>query len=166
MGHVGRPHGIKGELSLVWHGEFSPEKGMPLYLKGENANVLKYVIASSRAHKGVPLVFLEGINDRNAAEMLRGRKIMVSPEDLPPLEGDESWLADLIGMQVELENGRQLGRLDHIEFPAGQPVWSIRGQKGGEILFPAQPQFLTHVDMDKGIITIQPPDGLLDIYNA
>ncbi|MCI7568134.1 MAG: ribosome maturation factor RimM, partial [Desulfovibrio sp.] len=68
------------------------------------------------------------------------------------------------GCAILLEDGRRLGTLDHVEFPAGQPLWSIHTDDDREILFPAQPRFIAAFDTDAPSITIAPPEGLLDIY--
>lgn len=166
MGQAGKAHGIKGELALVWHGDVLPEKGQELIFEDSAGARKKYILSSLRKHKGFPLVFLEGVADRDSAEALRGSRILMSSGDIPPLDDDESWLADLLGLDVSLENGEVLGRLDHVEFPAGQEIWSIVNREGREILFPAKPCFLVNVDESRGIITIRPPEGLLEIYNA
>lgn len=165
MGIIGRAHGIKGELALVWHGEQRPSNGLELLLELPDGVRKKFRINSVRMHKGAPLVMLVGISDRNAAEALKGAKIFVDSTSLNAPEDDEAWLADLIGMEVCLENGESLGRLDHVEFPAGQEIWSISDKKGREILFPAQPCFLSSLNEEEGKIFIRPPEGLLEIYN-
>ena len=166
MGQVGRAHGIKGELSLIWHGEAWPGTSQTLVLEDSAGKRSDFLVRSVRSHKGGPLVFLKDIPDRNAAEALLGQKIFMRANELEPPKDDESWLADLVGMDVELENGEKLGRLDHVEFPANQEIWAIVNDDGREILFPAQPHFLVGLDTEKGLVTIRPPEGLLDIYNA
>lgn len=166
MGVVGKAHGIKGELSCVWNGEFAPKPGMDIFI-GPNAEAAKpYKLISSRWHKNRLLAVLDGMPDRNAAEKLGGEKIFLRKRDLPPLEEGEAWLADLPGSRILLDDGREIGVLDHFEFPAGQQLWVIKTGDGKEILFPARAEFIDSIDPANKIITILPPPGLLDIYLA
>lgn len=165
MGTVGRAHGIRGELALVWQGEQNPFPGLELLLELPGGGRKKFRVLSSRMHKGMPLATLEGLSDRSMAETLKGAKIYVEADQLNAPADDETWLAELIGMEVCLEDGALLGRLDHVEFPAGREIWAIIDEKGREILFPAQPCFLAGVDQEQGRVFIRPPEGLLEIYN-
>ena len=85
----------------------------------------------------------------------------------PEAEEDEPYLRDLIGLSVRLEDGTLVGRLEDVDFPAGQEMWSIRApedQGGYEILFPAVPEFVLDIDLSAETVTIAPPEGLLDLY--
>ena len=85
-------------------------------------------------------------------------------ESLPEPEEDEAYVEDLLGCDVLLPDGRRLGRLDHVEYPADQEIWVIAAQDEREILFPAQPCFIVGFDLDAPSVTIDPPEGLLEIY--
>lgn len=166
MGAVGKAHGIKGEISCVWNGEFLPKPGMEVFIGATAAAARPYRLVSRRLHKNRLLAVLDGVTDRNAAESLAGSEIFVRKRDLPPLEDGEAWLADLQGSRILLVDGGEIGLLDHFEFPAGQPLWVIKSGDGREILFPAREEFIDSIDAPNKIIKIQPPPGLLDIYLA
>lgn len=166
MGVFGRAHGIRGEISLVWHGESQPARGQTIYALDAAGLVKPYRIESLRLHKGRPVVALQGINSRTDAEALNGLKIYLDRGDLTPLESGEAYLADLEECEIFLPDGKLAGTLDHVEFPAGQQIWVINGPDGNEILFPAQSCFIDWLDVDNKKIGINPPPGLLDIYNA
>lgn len=164
-GTLTRPHGIKGEICVDWYAD-SPEllQG-PVFLQAGKETPRPVKIVSVRLHKGQPLVRMEGIEDRTAAEGLRGVRLLVRREDLPEPDEDEAYLHDLLGLDVlEDATGRRLGVLEHVEFPNGQEVWSIRADDGKEILFPAVEEFITAFDLEAGHIRITPPPGLLEIY--
>lgn len=165
--HVGtltRPHGLKGEVCVDWFGE-SPEilKG-PFYLQAGEAPPKAAKAKNSRQHKGQPLLLLENIADRTAAESLRGLKVLVHTDDLPDLDDDEVYLHTIIGLEVVLEDGQPVGILDHVEFPADQELWSITHPSGKEVLFPAAEEFIIAFEVEQGRIVIAPPEGLLDLY--
>lgn len=166
MGAVGKAHGIKGELSLIWHGDFAPTAGTEIYLSGKDEELLPRKLVSARWHKDRLLAVIEGVPDRTAAEALSGSRVFMAKRDLPPLEEDEFYIDELLGSEVALEDGSVVGLLDHLEFPADQEIWVIKGVDGREVLFPAREEFISTIDPEKRRITILPPPGLLDIYLA
>lgn len=164
MGAVGRPHGVKGGITLAWHGDYIPAAGDVILLK--QGSVLRpYGVLACRLQKKLVLS-LEGINDRSTAEALNGAEVFMDRDALPKLDEDACYLADLIGSRVHLPDGTVIGRLDHYEFPAGQPVWSIKDAQGREILFPAMPCFIKSLNPRSKEAVIDPPPGLLDIYQS
>lgn len=166
MGNISKAHGIKGEISCIWNGEFLPSPGMELFLGDRLEASRPYKLISARFHKNRLLAVLENITDRNLAEKLTGAKIFLRKRDLPPLEEGEAWLADLAGSRIILKDGREVGVLDHFEFPAGQQLWVIKADNGKEILFPAREEFIGSIDSENKRVIIAPPPGLLDIYLA
>lgn len=171
MGRLGKAIGLKGELYLIWHGEKLPEAGQELYLlepfhKDEAEKLKPRRLLVLRFQKDRPVIRLEGVEDRSAAEKLTGSAVFQPRADLEQPEEDEAFLTDLIGSQIYLGDGSLVGNLDHVEFPANQQLWIIAGADGKEILFPAQPCFIEAFYPEQNKIVISPPPGLLEIYNA
>lgn len=165
MGSVGRAHGIRGEMGVNWDGEHMPRPGDQIYLQAAGQAPRPMQVAASRLHNGRLLLALQGVPDRTAAEKLTGQTILVPRAVLPqPAEG-EAFIADLPGCEVFLPDGSPVGRLAHIEMPAGKLIWVIQPSEGNEILFPAEPEFIISLDTGARKIVIDPPPGLLDIYN-
>lgn len=165
LGRIKRAHGIKGELELDWAGEYVPKAGDPIFI-GDLDNPKELQVVKVRRHNGRLLLLLKQVDNRNDAENLIGKYVFLPRCELPPLEEDETFLADLPGCRVLLPGGEEIGILDHLEFPAGKTVWAINSAKGHEILFPAVDDFIKAIDLKKNEIVIDPPAGLLDIYNA
>ena len=166
LGVVARPHGIRGELAVDWYAEANPGDFPRLWLCRRGEEPRAVALAASRQHKGRPLVTLEGVTSRDEAEALRGAALCVPRADLPAPPEGEVYLADLMGADVVLPDGSRLGRLDHVELPAGREVWAIRTDDGREILFPAQADFIRSFDLAGRKVCIDPPPGLLDVYLA
>ena len=132
MGTLARPHGIKGEICIDWHADSPLLLDTPLWLqKGKDAP-RRVKIAAVRSHKERPLLLLEGVADRTAAEALRGCKLFVRREDLPEPDDDEVYLEDLLDCDVVLPDGARIGRLDHFEYPAGLEMWVIMPDPAGQ----------------------------------
>ena len=98
------------------------------------------------------------VEDRNAAELLRGRDIEVARAALPPTAEREYYRDDLVGMRVRTRTGAELGRVSHfIEAPA-EPVMVIKGVR--EHWVPAVPRYLRRVDLEQGEIEVDWPDQM------
>lgn len=166
MGALGRPHGIKGEISANWRGAAIPKPGDNILLRAGDNPPESWKIAASRVHNGRLLLSLEGVKDRTEAEKLKGRALLMPRDLLPQPEEDEAFVADLPGCKVLLADGAFLGDLERVEFPAGQMIWSIRDAEGREILFPANPAFIKGINAAKREAIIDPPPGLLEIYQG
>lgn len=166
MGGVVKPHGIRGELCIKSHAD-SPllfGRVAALHLQDGQKAPKSFTIRSWREHKGMVLLQLKGVDDRNRAEELRGRTVLVRVEDLPELEDGEHYLYEMMGCQVKLEDGTLVGVLENFFENAEQDIWVIVDDQKREILLPAVPEFVLDVDLDTETITIAPPEGLLDIY--
>lgn len=166
LGTVARPHGIRGELAVDWYADAPPGDFPRLWLCRRGAAPRAVALLAGRIHKGRPLLLLEGVTTRDEAEALRGCGLCVPRADLPEPPEGEAYLADLLGADVLLPDGSRIGRLDHVEMPAGREVWAILTDAGREILFPARPAFIRSFDLKGRRVRIDPPPGLLDVYLA
>ena len=102
------------------------------------------------------------------AETLRGLAVCVRSEDVPPPEPDEVFLHELLGLRVRLAAASptdpDLGILEDVQDAGGTELWHIRDTQGREILFPAADELVPEIDLDAGIVVIDPPPGLLELY--
>jgi len=166
VGGVVKPHGIRGEFCIKSHAD-SPSlfgRVAALFLqKGEGAPE-PFVVRAWREHKDLVLLKLEGVDDRDRADALRGRTVLVLEEDLPELEDGEHYLYQMIDCRVVLEDGTDIGVLTGFYETGEQDTWVIVNGDGAEILLPAVPEFVLDIDLDEEVITIDPPEGLLDLY--
>jgi len=123
----------------------------------------RYAVKGARPHKGRLLLHLEGIEDRDAAETLRGQLVEVRIEDAVPLEADEYYEFQLLGLQVQTEEGKALGELVEILDTSGaNDVYVVHGLHG-EILLPATEEVIREVDVDAGRLTVRLLPGLVDL---
>jgi len=166
IGGVVKPHGIRGEFCIKSYAD-SPllfDQVTSLFLQDGKKPPQPITVRSWREHKGLVLLTCENVNDRDLAEALRGRTLLMREEDLPEIEGDEHYIRDMLGCRVQLEDGTDVGVLENFYENAEQDTWVIKADDGKEILLPAVPEFVLDVDLDTETIVIDPPEGLLDIY--
>lgn len=115
-------------------------------------------------HKGQVLVSLEGVNDRTAAEALRGVRLYVLRDALPaPEDEDEFYHADLIGLAAELADGTEIGKVRAVyDFGAGDSLELTDTASGKPLLLPFTRAVVPVIDIAGGKVVVAPPPGLLD----
>lgn len=135
-----------------------------VYLQLSGKKPRPCVLESWRAHQGKALLVVDRSVGRDQAEAWRGAEVLVREKDLPPLEDGEYRPEDLLEMPVFDSHGELIGMLDDIQDIAGQEIWFIKDSRGNEILLPAVDAFVLEIDFDAERITVDPPDGLLELY--
>jgi 16S rRNA processing protein RimM len=157
-GEIGKPFGLNGEVHVVRISD-DPDRFEPgAHLIDESGQDL--VIETSRAHGNRWLIKFVGIDDRDAAERVRG-PVFVSAADVRELEDDEFWPHDLIGCTVFLASGEEVGVVDRLVPGAAQDLLAV-ATGAGEKLVPMVKDIVVEVDVDNRRIVIDPPVGLLD----
>ena len=164
IGVIGRPHGIKGELCVIYYAESPDLLHGSLFLRAGKEQPRAVTVQAVREHRNQLIIRIEGVADRSAAEVLRGQSLLVPVEAMPALD-DEVYLYELMGFAIiDDVSGKLLGHLDHVMFHTDPEVWAIVAPDGKEFFLPAVPQFIADIDMQAESIRITPPEGLLDIY--
>lgn len=119
-------------------------------------------VSAARAFKGGLIVSFTDVRDRNAAELLRGRALLIRADEARPLETGEYFLHDLAGLEVETEAGERLGRVREVyEGGVGHYLGVDDGER--ERLIPFEGRIVRDVDLARRRIIIAPPPGLLDL---
>ncbi len=119
------------------------------------------VIEVARPFKAGLIVKFGGVDDRNAAELLRGRYLLAPFEELEPLAEDEVYLHDLIGMQVQLDSGDRVGEVtSYYELPQGLTLDVATPR--GSVLVPYRPEVVERTDGDARVIVVKSEVGLFE----
>ena len=158
VGRIVSVHGIRGELRVLpLEGEADFLTGFEtFYLEGQAVPP-----ASCRVHKGMALLKLEGVEDRTAAEGLRGKELLVRRADAHLPKG-ECFDAELLGLDVyDGESGACVGELTRVDRYPASKVYTVRGVK--EFLVPAvKDAFILNVDLENNRMDIRIWEGLLE----
>ena len=157
-GEVGKPHGLGGEVYVDRISD-DPDRFGP-GSKLIHADGRELVVAGSRSHRNRMLVKFEGVDDRTAAEGLRGT-LMIPSEEARSLEDDEYWPHELAGCMVVLGDGTAVGEVAEVVPAPAHDLLQIR-TPSGDRLVPIVKDIVVAVDVAAGRITIDPPAGLLD----
>lgn len=164
LGEVVKPHGIRGEICVLSHADSPSIFGAAghVLLTGGGKPVRRKVVAW-REHKDRVLLSLAGVTSRDEAEELRGRSVCLRREDMPEPDDGQVYLHDILGYTVVLEDGTELGPFTRFIDTAGAEVWIVEHPRG-EIMLPAVDEVVLDIDAERRVITVNPPEGLVDLY--
>jgi 16S rRNA processing protein RimM len=108
---------------------------------------------------------LEGVESMADAEALAGFEVYARREELD-CPGDELRHLDLEDLEVVDTAGRRVGRVEAVEEGVASDLLRVRLTSGGEALVPLAAAICPEIDLDRGRVVIDPPDGLLDPAEA
>jgi len=165
IGQISAPHGVRGEVRVRPFGAF-PERfraGLVVRLKGEPERPLR--VLRARIHGDTVILALEGIRDRNAAEALRGRRLVVAADQRHPLPEGHYYVDDLRGLPVLTPAGRQVGVVADVEPNPANDLLVVETPGGERALVPLV-RALVQVDLAGGRVVVEDVPGLLPGLDA
>ena len=157
LGKITAPQGIKGEVRVY------PYTDQPTRFSEIEAVLLngrRCRIEKARYMKNMAVLKLEGIDDRNAAEAMRNRELLLPREELWKQPEDTYFVDDLVGCAVVSEDGAPVGTLKTIHSRPAQDLYEIERADGSSFLLPAVKEFVKDVKTDEKIIVIHLIEGL------
>ena len=107
---------------------------------------------------------LEGVEDRDEAEALKGTYIAVSRADAVPLKKDSYYIADLIGVKVIDDERGELGTVCDCYETGANYILEIKRSKPKNLLLPFLKVYCYEVDVESGFIKCRLPEGLYELY--
>jgi 16S rRNA processing protein RimM len=168
VGRVRRAHGIRGELAVevitdAPDAVFAP--GARVFAGTTTGDLLpkriELHVVRATPFKGGMIIEFREITDRTEAERWRDRYFLAPAAELPPPKGDEVYVHELIDMRVVLASGEEVGRvIDVYELPQGLALDVRRAD--GTVMLPFSDRVVTGVDREARVITVDPPEGMLE----
>jgi len=153
VGRVARAHGLRGRLLVQPYnaGSEGLTRVRRMWLAGREYEVAR----AERVNLGY-LVALRGIEDRDAADALRGQEVMVDRAELPPPDEGEVYAIDLIGFEVVDAQGKPRGIVEDLEEAGPQDLLRL---KDG-MLVPLG--LVREVQMEARKLIVEAPEGLFE----
>ena len=174
VGRIVAAQGLQGELRVNPLSDFPERFTRPgrrwLSQRQGPAEAVQLLSGRQLPGKELFVIRLEGVANRDAAEALVGRELLVPSSDRPRLKPGEFHLLDLVGLEVRLlEPGGAAGALvgtvrDLLH--AGNDLLEVERPEGAPLLIPFVDAIVPHVALAEGWIGITPPPGLLDLGDA
>jgi 16S rRNA processing protein RimM len=163
VAYIAKTHGLHGEvvLNLLSDVEGRMEETDDFLLVEGEVVQREVQIESRRFFNGRYVVKFRGIDTLTDAEILRRKYLAVPEENLGTLPPDQYFIHDLIGMRVRLVNGEFVGHVRSVLKTGGVDLLEIG--ENGEILVPFAAEICIDINLKEKEITIQPPEGLLQV---
>ena len=162
IGIITSSHGVRGEMKVFPTTDDTArfKKCKQVYIE-EKSGLVLHDVESVRVLPDKVLLKLKGIDTPEEAVKLRQRGIFVDREHAVKLSKDEYFIADLIGLSVIDEDGKELGSITDVLPTGANDVYQISMPDGNELLLPAIKECILEVDVEKGFMKVHVLDGLL-----
>jgi len=147
---VAGAHGVKGEVRLKLFSDSveSLSRHKKLHVGGAETRLLAVRDSGKTA-----VARFEGVDDRSAAEALRGMLVEIDRSALPPLEEGEYYHADLIGLPAVDGQGSAVGVVTAVENYGAGDLLEIEVADGKRSLIPFKPGT---ADLEDGRVILDP----------
>lgn len=167
VGRIVKVHGIRGELAVEVRTD-SPQRrfapGIGLTARSRDGSGTALTVESTREHGDRLLVRFAEIADRDAAEGVRGRTLCLDTSELEELDDpDEFHDHQLAGLRVELTDGTFVGTVAEVVHAPGGELLAIDREGESTVLVPFVRQIVIEVAIDRQLVRLDPPEGLLDV---
>lgn len=163
VGKISRVHGVRGALKIHPYGEnlADQQTGDTLYLHAHAGEITELTLVSLRPSGRLFIGEFEEIKTREHAEGFVGAEVLLPGERLTPTAEDEYYYFQLIGLEVETREGSLLGTLTRIIETGSNDVYVV-SREGRELLIPAVQDVVLEVDLVRGRMVVELPEGLID----
>lgn len=166
IGKIVNAAALKGEVKIYHYSDYKErfEEFDSVIVCGDRrgSDERQYEIENVRYQKDMVIAKLKGVNDRNAAESLKGFDVFITEEDLRELPEDTFYIRDLIGCEViDGRDGKTLGQISDVLKTGAQDIYQVELAFGGQALIPAVAQFIEKVDIRQKTVVIKVIPGLI-----
>lgn len=176
VGVIASTHGIRGEVKVypttddVKRFDYLKRVFLDYQYKGLKNNqkreCIELEVSGVKYFKQFVIVKFKGINDINDIEKYKGMDLYVSREDALPLEDNEYYISDLIGLDVINEEKEKIGTLKDVLQTGANDVYIIKGNEkvnNKEIMLPVIDECVLDVDLEKKFVEVHLLEGLLEL---
>ncbi len=163
LGKIVKPQGLKGEFRVYPHSMNSESLGrsIPIVIAPAAGDPISTRIVRSRQQGTIFIVKAEGIDSIAQVEQLLEAQVLTDEANLAPLEDDEFYWYEVIGMEVVTDTGDSLGKVESVIPTGANDVLQVRRGRR-EYLLPNIPDVVREIDRDAGRILVHLLPGLID----
>jgi len=162
IGTVVGTHGLRGDLKIrLSSGDPEILDGVAWVWLCPVAGTAKSLEINHRAlHKGQLLLRFAGYDSINQVEEFIGARLKIREDQLPDLGKDEYYWGQLQGIRVVDRHYGEIGQLEDLLNTAAHDTYVVNGSFG-EVLIPAVRQFVLDIDLEKRVMKVDLPEGLV-----
>lgn len=162
VGVITSTHGVRGEVKVYPTTDDAARfKQLKHVLLDTGKETLPLEIQGVKYFKQFVILKFKGFDNINDIERYKRCPILVERCDAVELEEDEYFIADMIGMAVETEDGKEFGTLKDVIETGANDVYVIDSAEHGEVLVPAIKECILDVNIEEGKMKIHLMDGLV-----
>lgn len=162
VGVITTTHGVRGEVKVYPTTE-NAERFLELdYVLLDTGREWKRLdISGVKFYKNLAILKFKGIDNINDIERYKGRELWIPREEGQELGEDEYYIADLLGMDVLLEDGSMFGTLKDVMETGANDVYIVETEAGEEVLLPAIGECILDVNIEENRMTVHLMKGLI-----
>lgn len=164
VGIITSAHGVRGEVKVYPTTDdprrFRRLKEVVLDTGKEKMNL---EIEGVKFFKQFVILKFKGLDNINDIEKYRQKSLYVTRKNAVRLQRDEYFIADLIGLKVQDEDGKELGTVKDVIETGANDVYEVEMADGKSLLLPAIKQCILNVDVENGTMQVHVLEGLLDL---
>ncbi|MDI6799202.1 MAG: ribosome maturation factor RimM [Actinomycetota bacterium] len=163
VGKIVKAHGLKGEVNVFPLTDFKERfaEGSSLILTPSTLKQSRLEVRAARFGNKFITVKFSGVDERRSAEELVGSTLSIPADLKMELPDDRYWVDDLIGLAVIDAAKNPVGEVVEVRSTPFNDIYVVKS-KDKEYLIPAVKEIVKRVDVEAGLIIIDPPIGLLE----
>ena len=164
VGIITSTHGVRGEVK-VYPTTDDPRRFRRLkeVVLDTGREKLNLEIEGVKFFKQFVILKFKGLDNINDIEKYRQKSLYVTRKNAVRLRRDEYFIADLIGLKVQDEDGKELGTVKDVIETGANDVYEVEMADGKSLLLPAIKQCILNVDVENGMMQVHVLEGLLDL---
>ena len=163
VGVITSPHGVRGEVKVYPTTDdamrFKKLDHVILDLGRGESRELK--IRQVKFFKNMVILKFDGVDTMNEVEGWRQKDLLITRDQAVPLQEDEFFITDLIGLTVVTDEGDTLGTLTDVMETGANEVYIITSENHGEVLLPAIHECILDIDVEAKKMKVHLMEGLL-----
>jgi len=163
IGQIIRVRGIRGEVVVMPltddPGRYRKLEEVTIAKEGESG---KFTVESAREFKGRVLLHLKNVGSPEEARKLVGGFVEIDKGQLVKLPPDRYFVFDIVGLEVATTKGQRIGKVKEVISLPGYDVYVVEDEER-QYDIPAVKEIVKKVDLKKGRMIVQPPEGLLEV---
>ena len=160
LGRIVGAHGVRGIVRVQSYA-VNPDDLTAYGALSDASGARRFTLSVTGHVKGLLLACIEGVDDRNAAEALRGTDLHIARAALPTTEGEEFYHVDLLGLRAENAEGDALGQVSAIHDHGAGPIVEIQPPDGPSTFLPFTREHVPAIDIEAGrvVVVVAAEDG-------
>jgi 16S rRNA processing protein RimM len=164
VGIITSTHGVRGEVK-VYPTTDDPRRFRRLkeVVLDTGREKINQEIEGVKFFKQFVILKFKGLDNINDIEKYRQKSLYVTRKNAVRLQRDEYFIADLIGLKVQDEDGTELGTVKDVIETGANDVYEVEMADGRSLLLPAIKQCILNVDVENGMMQVHVLEGLLDL---